>query len=128
MSNTKKTYRVIFRKNLGNGKRTRVVINAASLTDLSEAISTKAKENRMRPMRIQEMNGSTVAGKFRIKEVDGEYDIIKAKERKVAELTNTVDADAEKIEEVESNTKATSETNTEAVPAGEEGDIVFDVE
>lgn len=100
---TEKTYRVIFRKNLGNGKRTRVVIKATNLTTLSEAITTKAKEDRMRPMRVQEMNGSTVIAKFRIKKIDGEYDISKAKER-VASIEEAVEADTNKIKDATPST------------------------
>ena len=96
-----KSYRVIFRKNNGQGKRTRVVMKAESVEALMEAIAEKAKADRMRPMRVQEMNGTTVASKFRIKAAEGELDLVKAKARKVAELTDAVEADEKTIEKKE---------------------------
>jgi hypothetical protein len=84
--NKEKTYRVIFRKNKGHGKRIRVLLIATSLTELSITIAQKAKEERYRPMRIQEMNGAKITNKYKIKFVDGEYDIIKAKERPIIDI------------------------------------------
>lgn len=79
-----KTYRVVFKKNAGAGKRTRVVMKAETVEALMEAIEAKAKADRMRPMRVQEMDGTKVAVKFRIKSTDGELDLVKAKARKLA--------------------------------------------
>lgn len=93
-----KTYRVVFKKNAGVGKRTRVVMKAESVEALMEAIDAKAKADRMRPMRVQEMDGTKVATKFRIKATDGELDLVKAKARKLA---GDVAEDEKKIAKVE---------------------------
>ena len=133
---TEKSYRVIFRKNLGNGKRTRVIFKASDLTLLAEAITAHAKEERMRPMRVQEMNGSTVIAKFRIKLVEGEYDISKAKERIVADIEEAIIADTTKIEEAKNNTPVKPTPKAKKVTAkdvamadmDEDGDMTFEVD
>ena len=97
---SEKTYRVIFKKNNGHGKRTRVNYKTSNLTELSEAITATAKDERYRPMRVQEMNGSDINTRYKIKLVEGEYDITKAKDRVVTEITKAVEADTTKIKEV----------------------------
>jgi hypothetical protein len=74
-----KTFRVVFKKNNGQGKRTRVVIKVETTEALIEAIEVKAKADRMRAMRVQEMKGTKVVSKFRIKLVDGSMELLDAK-------------------------------------------------
>lgn len=122
-----KTFRVVFKKNNGLGKRTRVVMKAETIEALTEAIEAKAKADRMRPMRVQEMNGDIVATKFRIKAIDGALDIVKAKTRKLA--TN-VATDEKKIEKAKTEkVEETEKVEASAKDAGIEFDgIEFDVD
>ena len=94
-----KNYRVIFKKNLGHGKRTRIPMKANTLSELLEDIAAKAKEERLRPMRIQEMDGTTCINKYRIVVVDNQLDVIRSKERQVSTKTE-VTAPIEEVEEV----------------------------
>lgn len=122
-----KTFRVVFKKNNGLGKRTRVVMKAETIEALTEAIEAKAKADRMRPMRVQEMNGDIVATKLRIKAIDGALDIVKAKTRKLA---TDVATDEKKIEKAKTE-KVEETEKVEASPkdAGIEFDgIEFDVD
>ena len=93
-----KKYRVIFRKNLGKGTRIRVVIEVEGLDELLDIIEVKAKTNRIKPMRIQEMDGSKCINKYRIKDVDNDYDIININDRKIVELKKKVDNDTKEID------------------------------
>lgn len=122
-----KTFRVVFKKNNGLGKRTRVVMKAETIEALTEAIEAKAKADRMRPMRVQEMNGDIVATKFRIKAIDGALDIVKAKTRKLA---TDVATDEKKIEKAKTEkVKETEKVEASAKDAGIEFDgIEFDVD
>lgn len=122
-----KTFRVVFKKNNGLGKRTRVVMKAETIEALTEAIEAKAKADRMRPMRVQEMNDDIVATKFRIKAIDGALDIVKAKTRKLA--TN-VATDEKKIEKAKTEkVEETEKVEASAKDAGIEFDgIEFDVD
>jgi hypothetical protein len=122
-----KTFRVVFKKNNGLGKRTRVVMKAETIEALTEAIEAKAKADRMRPMRVQEMNGDIVVTKLRIKAIDGALDIVKAKTRKLATHVAT---DEKKIEKAKTEkVEETEKVEASAKDAGIEFDgIEFDVD